>query len=423
MFGQLIRVELNLSVIPYRYEVFVQTVFLMGLEPVVVNEVFREAVVVDDVAFRTDTEESTSGDIDVTQDCWDVQQSACAVDAVSGVRKRLRSQGEAAGAFGVHTSGLNDKVGRNTGNGFGLFGCEVFAVISVLFNAVNPLVAEGLVVQTFFEEDAADTGAQGRVSALFGLEMDRCEFGNLCATCVNHNDVDTALLSGTDHVPPAVRLRPRTVGSHDHERFCLRAASAAGVFAAENELFGKQGAFTAGDRRFGTVVISTEIACQTHCGRTGFFRVTAEDKEFFCAVLIANLLHIGGNRCQRFLPRNTNESGIGTSFRIGALHRIKQAIGVVESLQSCQGFIAQQLAAVLFPVSDRNNDIALSLEMNTAHRHLVAVVADRVSVFKRLLCACCFCEEAASRTDGGEGRDRFEDGSTGNFQSLCLVHC
>ena len=35
----------------------------MGLEPVVVNEVFREAVVVDDVAFRTDTEESTSGDI------------------------------------------------------------------------------------------------------------------------------------------------------------------------------------------------------------------------------------------------------------------------------------------------------------------------------------------------------------------------
>lgn len=97
MFGQLIRVELNLSVIPYRYEVFVQTVFLMGLEPVVVNEVFREAVVVDDVAFRTDTEESTSGDIDVTQDCWDVQQSACAVDAVSGVRKRLRSQGEAAG--------------------------------------------------------------------------------------------------------------------------------------------------------------------------------------------------------------------------------------------------------------------------------------------------------------------------------------
>lgn len=81
MFGQLIRVELNLSVIPYRYEVFVQTVFLMGLEPVVVNEVFREAVVVDDVAFRTDTEESTSGDIDVTQDCWDVQQSACAVDA------------------------------------------------------------------------------------------------------------------------------------------------------------------------------------------------------------------------------------------------------------------------------------------------------------------------------------------------------
>ena len=124
------------------------------------------------------------------------------------MRKRLRSQGEAAGAFGVHTSGLNDKVGRNAGNGFGLFGCEVFAVISVLFNAVNPLVAEGLVVQTFFEEDAADTGAQGRVSALFGLEMDRCEFGNLCATCVNHNDVDTALLSGTDHVPPAVRLRP-----------------------------------------------------------------------------------------------------------------------------------------------------------------------------------------------------------------------
>ena len=92
VFRQLVRVELNLSVIPNRNEVFVETVFLVSLEPVVINEVFREAVVVDDVAFRTDTEESTSGDIDVTQDCWDVQQSACAVDAVSGVRKRLRSQ-------------------------------------------------------------------------------------------------------------------------------------------------------------------------------------------------------------------------------------------------------------------------------------------------------------------------------------------
>ena len=159
VFRQLVRVELNLSVIPNRNEVFVETVFLVSLEPVVINEVFCEAVVVDDIAFRTDTEESTSGDIDVTQDCGDVQQSACAVDAVSGVRKRLRSQSEASRAFGVHTSGLNDKVGRNAGNGFGLFRCEVFAVISVLFNAVNPLVAEGLVVQTFFEEDAADTGA------------------------------------------------------------------------------------------------------------------------------------------------------------------------------------------------------------------------------------------------------------------------
>ena len=74
--------------------------------------------------------------------------------------KETGSQSEASRAFGVHTSGLNDKVGRNAGNGFGLFRCEVFAVISVLFNAVNPLVAEGLVVQTFFEEDAADTGAK-----------------------------------------------------------------------------------------------------------------------------------------------------------------------------------------------------------------------------------------------------------------------
>ena len=61
MFRQLVRVELNLSVIPNRNEVFVETVFLVSLEPVVINEVFCEAVVVDDIAFRTDTEESTSG--------------------------------------------------------------------------------------------------------------------------------------------------------------------------------------------------------------------------------------------------------------------------------------------------------------------------------------------------------------------------
>ena len=162
--------------------------------------------------------------------------------------------------------------------------------------------------------------------------MDGCEFSNFSAACVNHDDVDTALLSSTDHIPPAVRFRPCTVGGHYHEGFCLRAAAAAGVLAAENKLFSQQRTFTAGNRRFGTVVIGAEVACQAHSGRTRFFRVAAEDEKFFCTVLITDLLHIGSNRCQSFLPGNTNESGIDTSFRIGALHRIEQAVGVVEAL-------------------------------------------------------------------------------------------
>ena len=87
VFRQLVRVELNLCMVPNRNEVFVETVFLVGLEPVVVNEVFREAVVVNDVALRTDTKESTSGDVDITQNCRNVQKSTSTVDTVSGVRQ------------------------------------------------------------------------------------------------------------------------------------------------------------------------------------------------------------------------------------------------------------------------------------------------------------------------------------------------
>ena len=87
VFRQLVRVELNLCMVPNRNEVFVQTVFLVGLEPVVVNEVFCQTVVVNDVAFRTDTEESASGDVNITQNCGNIQQSAGAVDTVSGMRQ------------------------------------------------------------------------------------------------------------------------------------------------------------------------------------------------------------------------------------------------------------------------------------------------------------------------------------------------
>ena len=82
-------------------------------------------------------------------------------------------------------------------------------------------------------------GTESSVACRKGsLLAEQLVFGNFGAACVNHDDLDAALFGGIDHVPPAVRFGPCTVGSHHHVGFCLRTAAAAGVFTAENELFG-----------------------------------------------------------------------------------------------------------------------------------------------------------------------------------------
>ncbi len=58
--------------VPDRHEVFIKTIFLVFLEPLVIHKVFSQTVVMDDIAFRSDAKERSAGDINKAEDGRDV---------------------------------------------------------------------------------------------------------------------------------------------------------------------------------------------------------------------------------------------------------------------------------------------------------------------------------------------------------------
>ena len=109
-------------------------------------------------AFGRLTEGNAAGDVDVTHQDWQQEQTASVVHTVGVVRQRLSRQSEGARTLSPEASGCDNFVGRYTGDFLSLFRSELVNILGVFFEAVCPLIDEGLINKVFFDQDAGDTG-------------------------------------------------------------------------------------------------------------------------------------------------------------------------------------------------------------------------------------------------------------------------
>ena len=64
------------------------------------------------------------------------------------------------------------------------------------------------------------------------------------------------------------------------------------------------------------------------------------------------------------------------ALRRRTLHRVKKAIGVIEPLERRDALRAEKVIRMFVPIFNADHGIAARLEMDAAHRHMVAGIAD-----------------------------------------------
>lgn len=98
-------------------------------------------------AFGRLTEGNAAGDVDVTHQDWQQEQTASVVHTVGVVRQRLSRQSEGARTLSPEASGCDNFVGRYTSDFLSLFRSELVNVLGVFFETVCPLIDEGLIIR------------------------------------------------------------------------------------------------------------------------------------------------------------------------------------------------------------------------------------------------------------------------------------
>ena len=173
-------------------------------------------------------------------------------------------------------------------------------------------------------------------------------------------------------------MGPGAVLAHDEEALGLR-VRAAGDFLTPGEFFGVHVGEVAGGGTFAAVVGAAVVTRKAHDGRTRFLRVAAEEHHLFGTVLRLDFGKILHDRLDRFVPGAAHPARILRALGVRALQRIEKAVRVVEALQRRNALGAERIVRMLLPVFNLDDVIAAGFELQTAHRHVVAAVADGIA--------------------------------------------
>ena len=321
------------------------------------------------------------------------------------MRDRLTREHHRGGAVGEHAGRLHDVVRRNAGFLFNILGREGFAVFDELFIARAPLVDELALYESFLHEDADHAPGKRAVGAGLYLQVNVGLFGNLRAARIGDDELQAARLLREEIPEEPVGRGPGAVLADDHAALRLRARTARD-FSAVGKLKRMHVGEVAGHRAFAAVIGAAEIARETHDGWTGLLRVAAVKEHAVGAVLFLHGIELLGDRLDRLVPADAHPARICRTLGRRALHGVKESIGVVEPLERRNALRAEEVIRMFVPVFNADHGIAARLEMDAAHRHMVAGIADGPAgpVGLRFLRGCCTDSRLEKR--GGKARAR-----------------
>ena len=335
-------------------------------------------------------------------------------------------------AFHEHVDGGLDLLGGNVGDLGGLLDGELLHILLVLFKTVGPVFDEVLVIGIGFDQAAAEAEGHGTVGTGTGLEMD---IGHLLGhgrdTRVNADVLDLAAFLGIAEAVVTDRGGPgKVVAPDDADLGLARGTGAAGgqggssmPLRTVDQLGGELDRLIAGGG-LGAHVRRTEGVGKTLQRAARLLRVAGGEENLLGAILFLDAVELLGDGLESLFPGDLLPLS-GLTLGIGALHRMKQAVGIVDLLNGGDALGADVLVgivgALLHPI-----DLAfLHDDLQTAARAVVALNAVGVfDLFRSVACSEGFIRidptvESAHRGRGeGRGRGKLEKFTSGHFHCV-----
>ncbi len=233
----------------------------------------------------------------------------------------------------------------------------------------------GALDAALLDEHADEAPGDGAVGAGPRLQMHVRLLGDLRPARIDDDELQAPNLLREKVAEEPVGRGPGAVLADDHRALRLR-IRAAGDLRAVAELDGMDVGEVARDRALAPVVGAAEVARETHDGRPRLLRVAAVEEHAVGAVFRLHAVESLRDHADRLVPADPHPARIGRALGRRALHRIKEPVRVVEALKRRDALRAEEVVRMLLPVLDADHGVAARLEMNAAHRHVVARVAD-----------------------------------------------